>query len=78
MADSLSRKARNRGAACDQNDIETIRLKGIGNAAGAGDVADTQKVLDIKKDGRALFRITHGAFSHSVSNRAFSSTMLVR
>lgn len=58
MTDALARKARNRGAAGDQNDIETIRLQGIGNAAGAGNMADAEKMLHVKK--------TEGRFSIAV------------
>ncbi|CUW83721.1 hypothetical protein AGR2A_Cc10043 [Agrobacterium genomosp. 2 str. CFBP 5494] len=78
MTDAFTRKTRDRRSARHQNYVETIRLKGIGDAAGAGYMADAKKMLDIKENTGPLFHLGHGVFSHSVSKSVFSSAMLVR
>ena len=53
--------------------VEPVFGKCGGDAAGAGEVADAEQMLDIEQDARAA----HGVVCHSCSNKAVSWRMLL-
>ena len=58
-------KARHRRAAGHHGHREPVFGERAGDAAGAGEVADAEQMLDIEEDARAA----HGVVCHSCSNR---------
>lgn len=83
MANAFARKARNRRSACHHRHVEAIGDQCMGHAAGAGDMADAEQMLDIEKHAGSVRGLGcsgsgHGVFSHSCSKRFLRSVMLVR
>lgn len=69
---AFARKARHRQAAGHDSHVKTVFHQCIGDAAGAGYVADAEQMLDIEENTRCR----HDAFCHSASNRPVSCRML--